>query len=504
MRTYSEAYVEKVRMDVRRLKDENFNLRERLESLDSESAKAKLAAAKARARELEESLRKANATIVEKDAIIAALRRENELLKAPVRQKDSSNSSIPTSAENIFTKGKVISNSRVKTGRKPGAQPGHKGHGRNASFSSGTTVVEIPPTDGMASDPDLHPTGSFASRISMGLRVSVDIVEYRTRIYRRKDGTRVHAPFPAWCTNEVNYDPSVMALALYLNGTCKVPVVQVSELLSAMTGGEIAPSVGFISGLPRKFSALTEAERTAMFNRLVRSKVLYTDFTVNRVCGENRNVLVVTDKKDTLYFEREKKGHEGVKGSPVEVSEGILVHDHDTTFYSYGSQHQECLAHLSRYAQNSIELEPEKEWPKKLKEFLGKAIHEHREAGGKLDDGTLAALTKEFKDILRLGSREHLSDDDSIQNTETRRLLNRLWNYEENVLLFLGRDDVDPSNNVSERKLRAFKRKLKMQMCFRSSDAAAYYCDYLSMVQYYKANKRNILKSIEERFSMPN
>lgn len=504
MRTYSEAYVEKVRMDVRRLKDENFNLREKLDALGAESAKAKLAAAKARARELEESLRKANAAIVEKDAIIAALRRENELLKAPVRQKDSSNSSVPTSAENIFTKGKVISNSRVKTGRKPGAQPGHKGHGRNASFSSGTTVVEIPPTDGMASDPDLHPTGSFASRISMGLRVSVDIVEYRTRIYRRNDGTRVHAPFPAWCTNEVNYDPSVMALALYLNGTCKVPVVQVSELLSAMTGGEIAPSVGFISGLPRKFSALTEAERTDMFNRLVRSKVLYTDFTVNRVCGENRNVLVVTDKKDTLYFEREKKGHEGVKGSPVEVSEGILVHDHDTTFYSYGSQHQECLAHLSRYAQNSIELEPGKEWPKKLKEFLGKAIHEHREAGGKLDDGMADALTKEFKDILRLGSREHLADDDSIQYTETRRLLNRLWNYEENVLLFLGRDDVDPSNNVSERKLRAFKRKLKMQMCFRSSDAAAYYCDYLSMVQYFKANNRNILKSIEERFSMPN
>ena len=37
-----------------------------------------------------------------------------------------------------------------------------------------------------------------------------------------------------------------------------------------------------------------------------------------------------------LYIGREKKGHEGVKGTPLEDCAGTVVHDHDRTFYSYG------------------------------------------------------------------------------------------------------------------------------------------------------------------------
>lgn len=46
-----------------------------------------------------------------------------------------------------------------------------------------------------------------------------------------------------------------------------------------------------------------------------------------------------------MYFSRPKKGHEGIKGTVTEEYQGILVHDHESTFYKYGSNHQECLAH---------------------------------------------------------------------------------------------------------------------------------------------------------------
>lgn len=42
-----------------------------------------------------------------------------------------------------------------------------------------------------------------------------------------------------------------------------------------------------------------------------------------------------------LFYFRDHKGHKGVKGTLVEVYQGILVHDHDTTYYSYGSGHQD-------------------------------------------------------------------------------------------------------------------------------------------------------------------
>lgn len=52
------------------------------------------------------------------------------------------------------------------------------------------------------------------------------------------------------------------------------------------------------------------------------------------------------------------KGHEGVKGTVAEDYQGILVHDHDITFYSYGTEHQECLAHVLRYLKDSMDNEP--------------------------------------------------------------------------------------------------------------------------------------------------
>ena len=33
----------------------------------------------------------------------------------------------------------------------------------------------------------------------------------------------------------------------------------------------------------------------------------------------------------------------------VQDYEGILLQDHESTFYQYGSDHQECLVHVLRY-----------------------------------------------------------------------------------------------------------------------------------------------------------
>ena len=51
-----------------------------------------------------------------------------------------------------------------------------------------------------------------------------------------------------------------------------------------------------------------------------------------------------------------------------------LIHDHDRTFYNYGSEHQECLAHILRYLQSAIENEPKLTWHSKMKPLLQEII----------------------------------------------------------------------------------------------------------------------------------
>ncbi|MFQ6824699.1 MAG: hypothetical protein ACLRTZ_15380 [Agathobacter sp.] len=67
--------------------------------------------------------------------------------------------------------------------------------------------------------------------------------------------------------------------------------------------------------------------------------VMHTDCTNARVNGESSYVFVcAVPDGGVLYFARDKKGHDGIKGTVVEDYQGTLVHDHDVTFYKYGTK----------------------------------------------------------------------------------------------------------------------------------------------------------------------
>jgi len=50
----------------------------------------------------------------------------------------------------------------------------------------------------------------------------------------------------------------------------------------------------------------------------------------------------------------------------VEDYEGIIVQDHEATFYKFGADHQGCLAHILRGLKDSIENEPDRTWNKEI------------------------------------------------------------------------------------------------------------------------------------------
>ena len=54
--------------------------------------------------------------------------------------------------------------------------------------------------------------------------------------------------------------------------------------------------------------------------------------------------------------------------------QGILVHDHDRTFYNYGTDHQECLAHVLRYLKGSMDNEPDRTWNKDMHSLVQEMV----------------------------------------------------------------------------------------------------------------------------------
>ncbi|MDD6306453.1 MAG: transposase, partial [Clostridiales bacterium] len=120
----------------------------------------------------------------------------------------------------------------------------------------------------------------------------------------------------------------------------------------------------------------TETQRKEIFADMLLSPVIHTDCTNARANGKSSYVFVcAVPDGDVLYFAREKKGHEGVKGTVTEDYHGIIVHDHDVTFYNYETNHQECLAHVLRYLKDSMENEADRVWNRQMHSLVQEMIH---------------------------------------------------------------------------------------------------------------------------------
>ena len=426
---------------------------------------------------------------------------KNQKLKAQIN-RDYENSSISSS---LKPNHKKIPNNREKTDKKPGGQPGHKGHSRKKHLP--TNQIHIPASEKYTNNSNFKPTGKTIVKQMVNLKISVTVDEYDTPEFRNvHTGQRVHADFPLGVINDVNYGGSIKAFAFLLNNRCCVAIDKVREFLSELTNGKLQISKGMINGLCKEFSKKTEAEQKEVFSDLLLSPVLNTDFTSSRLSGKNVQVAVCATPKTTMYFARKQKGHKGVEGTPVESYQGILVHDHDKTFYNYGSDHQECLAHVLRYLKDSIENERNLKWNKQMRELIQEMIHYRNSLNPDADPEPYKVTWYEtkYQDILGIAKGEYEYEPPSKYYLKGYNLYMKLHNYKKSHLLFLHNKSVPANNNLSERLLRVFKRKQKQVMAFRSFDSLHYLCNSMGIINLLRLQEKNLYTNITSIFEQEN
>lgn len=425
----------------------------------------------------------------EANAIIAKLKAQ--------MNRDHENSSIPSSQKPFHKK---IKNSRKKTNRKPGAQKGHPGHKR-PHMEPTVPVIELAPPSVISENRDFYPTGKYITKQVADLEIQVSVTEYRSQIYRNRiTGERYHAPFPDGISNEFNYGKKVKALAFLLNNYCNVSIDKTQELIREITDHKMILSKGMINSLSKQFSDATEEDRKKIYDMLLLTPSMHTDFTPGRVNGKNVQVLICTNPYETLYCFSNHKGHEGIKGTPVEEYLQILVHDHDITFYKYGGDHQECLAHVLRYLQDAIENEPDLTWHNHMKDLISGIIHEAKQ-DRQFSEKRISEIEAEYDDILKKADREYCLHPPNKYFPDGFNLFLRMREYRANHLLFLKHPEIEYTNNLAERGLRKFKRKFKQAVTFRCNDTIEYLCDCMSIIETRRQQGANLFLTAQEAFS---
>jgi hypothetical protein len=413
--------------------------------------------------------------------------------------RDYENSSLSSSSKPFRKK---IVNSREKTGRKPGGQPGHEPHLRKKQKPSNIILIKVP---GELLDADKYkPTGGTISKQVVNLRINLVTDEYTTPLYREiKTGKLVHAPFPAGITLDVNYGGSVKAFAFMLNNYCNISIDKVRDFISGITGGRLSISKGMINGLSEEFSLKSEEKKLELIKDLLSSPVINTDFSGVNLNGKNANILVMANENEVMFFARKSKGHKGIIGTPLEDYLNTMVHDHDKTFYSYGSNHGECNSHVLRYLKSSIENEPHLEWNKRMQNLLREMIHYRNglpDDATRIEPGIIGAFEDRYLEILDKAKEEYEYTPPSAYYRDGFNLSKRLLIYKDNHLLFLNDLRVPATNNLAERLLRLLKRKSKQVMAFRSFESIGNLCSSLGVIISLRPHSDNLYEDIASIF----
>jgi transposase len=410
---------------------------------------------------------------------------------------DSSNSSQPPSADPNRKKKRRAG----AAPRRPGGQPGH----------TGTTLTPVAEPDEIVSlslDRQALPPGRHWRRNGVEKRQVFDVVlqrqvtEYQAEVWVDDQGQRRVADFPSEVGQAVQYGPTCKAHAVYLSQYQLLPYARVCELFADQLG--IPLSSGTLANFNREAAALLGPFEQTLKARLPRQNLLHVDETSVNIDGQRVWLHTAGNARLTHYAVHGKRGQQAMEAIDILPHfTGVLCHDHWKPYYRYTDcQHALCNSHHLRELQRVVE-QDDQQWAQQLQDLLIAIRDATDAAGGALSPAEARDWRQKYRQIIAEGDRECPAPSPSasrpkrrgrLKRSKARNLLERLRDYEADVLRFMEQPEVPFTNNAGERAIRMTKVQQKVSGCFRSWEGAEGFC----RIRSYLATCRNHAVSASE------
>ena len=432
-----------------------------------------------------------------------ALKKENQLLKddnarlKSILNNDSSNTSLPPSTDQKGGKPDNTYNGRKKTERKSGGQKGHKG----------ITLTKADIEEKIACGKCRHKlktigsvsSGKFVTKYIVDLEIEPVITE--VRIYAGENGSLC---IPPEYRSDVTYGSTVKALAVSLYSEGVMSNDRISSFLNATSQGELRLSEGAVYGFCKKLGKLSVASIAGLETELLNQKVVATDATIVTVNGSQNYIRNFSTENSVVYHAMNSKSIDALKELEfLKHYTGILLHDHETALYHFGTDHAECNVHIIRYLRKNTE-ETGNGWSGEMTALLCEMNKKRKELIGQGKDSFPEEMLKEYEgkyfSLLEKGRKENKTTSHKYAKREEKTLLNRMDKYSHNHLLFLQDFLVPFDDNISERDLRKAKNRQKMAGGFRKESGNEMYCSIMTVVETLKKRNMGIIENLKKLF----
>lgn len=438
--------------------------------------------------DIEGTIEKAQALIREDSQLSASAKSTFELLILLISllanrlNLNSNNSSKPPSSDPNRSK-----KPKPKTGNKPGGQKGHVG--KTLEKVHDPDKIEVLKIDRRTLPPAKYRQVGFETRQVFDIDISRVVTEYRAQILEDDKGNRFVAPFPDGVSKAVQYGEGIKAHSVYMSQFQLIPYNRIQDYFWDQLNIPISGGSIFNFNL-EAFHLLADFEGLAK-NELAVSPVAHADETGINMGGKRHWLHNVSSQLWTLYYPHEKRGLDAMDDMGILPRfNGILCHDHWKPYYRLNCTHALCNAHHLRELTRAWEQDGQ-QWAEKMKDLLETINRKVNDAGGALDDKEAQKYLRKYRRIItqaEIECPEPIRSDKKgkrgpPKKSKARNLLERLRDYEQDVLRFMDNELVPFSNNLGENDIRMTKVQQKISGCFRSMEGAQIFCrirSYLS------------------------
>lgn len=410
---------------------------------------------------------------------------------------NSRNSSTPPSSDPHRPRKK-----KRNSDKKVGGQAGHPG--------STLTKVEHPDKIQVIKiDQRTLPRGGrytdvgFESRQVIDIEITTVVTEYQAQILEDEHGKQYVASFPPQVTRPIQYGIHLKAHAVYLSQFQLIPYNRIQDHFRDQM--KLVLSAGSLYNMNQQaYDLLADFDEIAQKN-LVQSPLIHVDETGINVDGKMIWLHCASNAFWTHFRPHLNRGTQAMNDIGILPQfKGILCHDHWKPYFTYDCTHALCNAHhlreLERVGEQDHHL-----WAGRMKNLLEEINIAVHAAGGQLLPDDAQGYRQTYRTLLAQAQiecpppdeRGHAGKRGRPKRSKARNLLERLMNYEDEVLRFMQNPIVPFTNNLGENDLRMTKVQQKISGCFRSMAGAHIFCrirGYLSTCRKHSIGATEALK----------
>jgi len=438
-------------------------------------------------------LRRENQRIVEeKDRIVERLEKEKEHIEKEFEEFKAKHA---VTVSNLRGALKIRADAQGQS--KPlGAPKNHKGYYRHVPERIDCIKPLIPKRCPDCNSKLEGDTQEVRSRFVTDINIFLKAKTTRYDIHRKycRNCKRLVEPEVPGVFPHARLGLNLMLLVMYLRLGLRLPGNKVCSYLSDMYGLKISEA-GIVVVLKQLVIAF--GDYYSYLEKIVKlAKVKYADSTGWRVNGKNYFAWVFIASGIVLYKIRKRNNHKVGMALFGKQKGNVLVVDRHSAFRTLaekvGFLLQLCWSHI---LQDSKELE---EHFGSEGKYVHKMLKEIFELSNGLNHKGTPEMVEQLKAEVFLLTQRHYK-----HKTVWKFVNNLYYRDAENLFRFVTNPDIDPTNNISERKLRHLVIIRKISNGSRSSRGANATAMLLSIIQTLQSNKVNILTGLKNILKNP-